>query len=119
MLGALGTLLETSVCENNSLRVIHCSRPIDESIKSLQKRFPNRRPEAVKNHQLFIRDKTQELLNILPPERKMEVEYDDLLSHTDGVIERLIDFMKIKPFEEQIAMARQYPDASKRHVKLQ
>jgi hypothetical protein len=107
-----------AIC-GEGLRVIHISRPLEESIESLKRRsrlatgwlrVTDEQAEAVQRwlwegKETFLRDVGH-----------LDVEYDDLLRDPGSQIQRIIDYLEIEPTNEQIAAAIAHVDAGQRHV---
>ena len=105
------------ILENN-LRVIWIDRNINESIVSLQKRFPETIPEKVAEHQRAIYENSKRAYKELG-ERAIRVSYDDLLTDPKKEIIRCADFMGLTPSEYQLKQAAKYILPDKKHVRLQ
>jgi len=105
---ALGNELRESCGAPRNLRVIHTSRPLDESITSLKKR------SARESDWLHITDDQAEAVQRWLWERKttflaevehLTIEFDDLRANPTGQIERIIEYLGIEPTDTQIASA--------------
>ncbi|MBQ6615017.1 MAG: glycosyltransferase family 25 protein [Thermoguttaceae bacterium] len=101
----------------DDLRVIWIDRNIDESIISLQKRFPNRNAEAIGEHQRTIHSNAKRFYEKLG-KNAIRVTYDELLTDARLPLERIASFMGLTPGEREMNNAVDYIQADKRHVKL-
>jgi hypothetical protein len=102
-----------NIC-GDKLRLVHINRPIEDSIKSLQRRFPKKDPEKIAAHQRWLWEGKQRLLSRVPDH--CTIEYHDLLENPAREVDRLISFLDLSPRESQIAKAIEYVDPKKRHV---
>lgn len=114
MLCRLGPQLRAAI--DGPFKVIHIDRPLEESIRSLQRRSPRRSPELLAEHQQWLWDGKQEFLASLTSEHVLTVTYDDLLSDPASVARSMSEFSGIRPSAEQFAKAVASVDAGKRHV---
>jgi hypothetical protein len=109
-----------NLCGKN-LRVIHIDRPIEDSIRSMQKRPDVKRngikPRDVAEHQRWLAEGKQDLLQSLPPSQVLTVRFKTLLSHPRVAITQIKKFLRIKPTREQIQRALDSVDPSKQTVK--
>ncbi|MDO4575277.1 MAG: hypothetical protein Q4D98_08695 [Planctomycetia bacterium] len=87
------------------LRVILCQRPIEESIRSFCRRFPDDHPEAVAQHQRWLTESAQKLVATLPAKDVLTVDYSQLLNETEKVVNDLKEFLKVTPSPDQIQAA--------------
>lgn len=97
-----------------ALRIIHIDRPIGESITSLVRRCPQRRPAALRRHQEWLQQAKQEFLCSWPDH--LTVSYDDLLSDPQAETLRLIRYLHLKPTTDQCSRAVLSVLPNKRHV---
>lgn len=104
--------IEQLLKENH--KAIWIQRPIEKSIKSLQKRFPNINGDDIAKHQQTIYNICDNLTKKMQ-NRALVVSYDELLSNPYDVIGKIIDFMGIVPTAEEIHNAATYIDPSKKH----
>lgn len=111
----MGDMLQ-AIC-GDQLRIIHCDRPLDDSIASLRRRqaqIGGRHPPKMYDaNQRWLWEGKQKLLAAIPPERKLDVSYNRLTSHPDEVVEEIRQFLNISSTPEQIskAIASVRPDA--------
>jgi len=101
-----------NIC-GDSLRIIHIDRPIDDSVASLVKRAPNRPPENIRAHQLWLAAGKQELLASAD---HLTVQYYDLIAQPEREVDRIIEHLKLKPSDDQRARAIAYIKPHLRHV---
>lgn len=107
--------IEQLLKENH--KAIWIQRPIEESIRSLQKRFPNISNREIENHQKKIYACCESVTAKMGA-RAYVIAYEQLLNNTAETINGIIQFMGIKPTQEQIQNAVNYIDPKKRHVRL-
>ena len=98
------------------LKVIFCDRDINKSIKSLCKRYPDVEEYKIANLQHFIYNSILSLLEKLPEDKKIIVNYEDTCNKPEETIKRVVDFMKINPTEEQLRNAVGYIDIKQKHL---
>jgi len=102
----------------DSLRIIHCVRPLEDSIQSLASRGgkPSCSPDRADAVQRWLEDGKRELLTSIPQERVLDVPFYDLLKDTRPVVDRMAAFIGTHPSEENLARAVQsvYPD--RKHI---
>ncbi len=99
----------------NNHKAIWIKRPIEESILSLQKRFPNIGKDEIAKHQKAIFALCEHVTQRMGA-RAYIITYNQLLNNTENTIDGIIDFMKINPTSEQRTNAINYIDPSKKHV---
>lgn len=89
------------------LRVVHCDRPLEDSIESLKRRsrkckgwlaVSDEQCEAVQ--QWLWEEKTKQLSR-LPGKNILDVDFDRLMNETESVVDEIIDFLGLSPTEEQ------------------
>lgn len=117
---ALGDQLQ-AIC-GKSLKVIHCVRPIEESIESLKQRSV----AAKRTHPgLVISDQQAEAVQRWLWEEKerflrsvdhLDIDYTRLLQNPADVVYEMIEYLGISPSDDQINKAIQHIDAKLRHV---
>lgn len=113
---AMGDWL-TESC-GDGLRIINCVRPPQDSIKSLAKRGgrPTCTPGQASAVQSWLHSCRQSLLDGFPVERRLDVDFYDLLTNTDAVVGRIAAFMGTDPTPSQIERAVESVKPEKRHV---
>lgn len=89
----------------NKLRVIHCDRPLEDSIESLIRRAKKSHPwlsdaKARAVQEWLWEEKAKTLANI-PPSQVLDVQFDRILSDTEAVVDEMIAFLEITPSPEQ------------------
>jgi hypothetical protein len=85
-----------------ALRVIHCDRPIAESIASLARRT-GRDEDAIADHQRWLDAGKVRVLQQYPDH--LTVTYSDLLADPTGQLQRCVDYLHLSPTAEQLAAA--------------
>lgn len=100
----------------DELRVIHIDRPLEESIESLARRCPNRDPAVLEDHQRWLWEGKQALLESMRTERVFSTTYEELLADPAGVAICALDFLGMKGTPARLGRAVAYVDAGKRHV---
>jgi len=117
----LGEQLQRACGEN--LLIIHCDRPLEESILSLQRRQKQIRygcsPEAAEAVQRWLWTGKQEFLADIPTKRQLTVSFDDLLADAKQQTRRIAEFLHIDPTANQIRNAVSVVNPKMRHVKRQ
>lgn len=101
------------------LKVVHINRPLEDSIQSLSRRSDIRgtvSPQQVEAHQRWLAEGKEQLLSDIPDERKITIEYNDLVADPKGQIDRLIPFLHITPTEGQILGAVNHVNPTKKHI---
>jgi len=102
---AMGGMLK-EIC-GKSLRVIHCDRPLADSIDSLKRRsrkcrgwlaISDGQSEKV---QQWLWDQKLPFLSSLPIGRVLHIRYADLLERPEVVVDSMISFLGISPTESQ------------------
>lgn len=100
---------------DEQIRVVDVRRPIEESVLSLQRRQPGMNTEEVTDHQHLLYDlRNQYVEEFNGP--KIRIEYDDVLSDPQRVVDSLIEFLGITPTPEQVAAAVAHPKKQHRHI---
>ena len=96
---------------NGRLRIIHCCRPLEDSIDSLKRRSrkctgwlaaSDEQCEAV---QEWLWDEKSKHLGDVPKAQVLDVEFDRLMNETEAVVNEIIKFLDIEPTEEQYQAA--------------
>lgn len=104
-----------NICGNN-LRVIFIDRPIEDSIRSLQRRCPDKDAEAIDLHQRWLDAGKEFIRGELDDTLQLSVAYYDLLENPEKEIQRMVDFLKIQPSKEAFKRAVEYVQPSEQHV---
>jgi hypothetical protein len=100
----------TGIC-GDTLRVVHCDRPLDDSIDSLKRRsrkcggwlaVSDDDSEAV---QRWLWDEKEKFLAAVPAERVLNVSHEEVMTNPRRVVDEMIDFLGISPSPEQIQAA--------------
>jgi hypothetical protein len=106
---AMGAMLK-GVC-GSALRVIHCDRPLAESIESLKRRsrlckgWLNASDEQCERVQQWLWDEKTTFISSLPSDRVLHVPYGEVVSDPEAVVDQMIAFLQITPTSEQRAAA--------------
>lgn len=102
----------------NKIRIIHCDRPLEDSIDSLKRRsrqrtgWLNATDEQCENVQNWLWREKLEFLSNVPQEHILNVKYSDLFADTQGVVTNMVKFLGIYPSQEQIDNAVNHVDKS-------
>jgi hypothetical protein len=112
-LSRLGTELIELVGRPN-LWVIDCDRPLEDSVKSLQRRQPNRRNAAELQQWLWDGKKT--FLAQVPAERKLAVPYYNLLADPEAWARKIAAFLHLTPTDAQVLKAVQIVHPEMQHI---
>lgn len=119
---AMGEML-SGIC-GESLKVVHCSRPLEESIESLKRRSrkssgwlaaTDDECEAV---QRWLHTEKERFLDTLAPSQVLAVEYEQLLSCPSDAISSICRFLEISPSRTQIEKAIAHVSPKRRSVAL-
>jgi len=90
----------------DKLFVIDVDRPLEDSVKSLHARFKGREPiEKVRRHQQWLLDGKRELMDAIPEERKLVVNYRETIDNPEDTVQRLVDFLGLNPGDLRIKKA--------------
>lgn len=98
------------------LRVIASERPIEQSIKSLYRRFPDSHQWTVEEHQRWLQAGKEWILSQLEEFQKLTVEYDRLLDSPESEVVRIAEFLKLHPTESQLRNILRWVNPDKRHI---
>jgi hypothetical protein len=98
----------------DKLRVIHIDRPLGDSIASLQKREPHRKPESIEALQRYLHDEKSKMLARHPDH--LTINYYDLLASPAEELQRATEWLGIRPSGHQISQAAFHVDRNKQHV---
>lgn len=114
---------QLAACENelmellgDRLRLIICDRPLEESILSLQKRFPEEIPMQVAAHQKLIAGHIESLVKKVPAERVLRVEYTDLIHDIRPTVDRIAQFIRPEATEQERQAAAAHIQPKLRHI---
>lgn len=106
---AFGSILRNAC--GSDLRVVHCDRPLEDSIDSLKRRsrqctgwlaVSDQDAEAV---QRWLWGEKNRFLSSLPADIVLTVRHDDIMSRPDRVAEEMISFLGVSPTKEQVHAA--------------
>lgn len=106
---AMGSELQ-SIC-GDQLKVIHCVRPLEDSIESLRRRSRKARgwlaasDEQCELVQRWLWEEKAKFIETLPPHRVLNVEYERVLSRPKEVVDEIVAFAGLQPTEEQVRQA--------------
>lgn len=101
-----------NIC-GEGLLIIDCARPLEKSILSLQRRDRKHPPEALRDHQEWLWQGKQEILNSTP---HLSIDYDELLRSPESEIEKIIEYLGISPTKAQIEKALAQVRPEKQHI---
>jgi len=101
---------------SDGLLIVHADRPVEQSISSLIRRCPDRDAVALREHQQWLNAGKQELLALIPGDRQITLAYDDVLHNPRSQVERLVQFLPIRPVDDQIRAAVRSVDPEMRHI---
>ncbi|PHS02288.1 MAG: glycosyl transferase family 25 [Blastopirellula sp.] len=102
-----------SVCGDH-LKVVHINRPLEESIKSLQKRCPKIDLKCIAEHQRWLWKGKKELIS--DTKDVLTIEYADLLGDPAIEVNRICKFLGIEPSTKQYKSAIEYVKPDQKHV---
>ena len=106
---AMGDALKAAC--GDGLRVVHCDRPLDESIDSLKRRsrkcsgwlaVSDEEAEAV---QRWLWHKKADFLDSMPKDAVLRVEYERLMSSPAEIVDEMISFLALSPTRDQVKNA--------------
>lgn len=117
MLCRMGNQL-MNIC-GSSLRVIHITRPTDESIESLVRRAKQYDSTAVAEHQQWLEKGKEQFLKDVKKDQLLEVAYADLLANPKKEVERIAEFLELKPDVHATARACSYVKPEMRNVVIE
>jgi hypothetical protein len=92
---------------SDNIRIIHCDRPIEESIDSLKRRSKNCKgwlnitDEQAEKVQSWLWENKNNLLSKIRPEYVLNLNYKKLLEDPQSEIDNIIRFLNINPTNEQ------------------
>lgn len=101
----MGPMLE-KIC-GKRLRIVHCNRPFEDSVDSLQRRaaaskgWLNQPPEKCRAVQKWLWDAKEKFLQGFDETRVFNVDFDTLMSDPETIVKGLINFLDLDPTEEQ------------------
>lgn len=102
---AMGRTLK-KIC-GRSLRVVHCDRPLADSIDSLKRRSRKCKgwlaasDEQCEQVQQWLWDQKLPFISSMPSKHVIDVNYDRLLSDPEAVVDSLIEFLGLSPTDQQ------------------
>lgn len=94
------------ILENN-IRIVHCDRPLEESIDSLKRRskkctgWLNITDEQAEQVQNWLWNNKQIFLSKIKSEYILNIKYQELLNNPEIIVDNIIKFLNIKPTEQQ------------------
>jgi GR25 family glycosyltransferase involved in LPS biosynthesis len=100
----------------DKLRVIHCDRPLEDSIDSLKRRsrssqgWLNASEEQCENVQKWLWEEKNKFLSSMSNDHVLHIKYSDLFADAQGVVTNMIKFLGINPSQEQIDNAITHVD---------
>jgi len=110
-----------AIC-GESLYLIHCDRPLEESIESLNRRVqqgsPKCSPSEAERVQRWLYEGKRRFLMDVAAERQISIEYDALLECPEREILRIAEFLHIVPKREQISAAVNLIRPDQRHIQF-
>ena len=110
-----------AIC-GEGLHLIHCDRPLEESIESLKRRVqqgsPKCSPIEAERVQRWLYEGKRQFLMDVPAERQISIEYDALLENPEREVLKLSEFLHITPKPEQINAAVNLIRPERRHIQL-
>lgn len=104
-----------NIC-GEQLVVIHADRDIDSSIKSLQKRCPKKDPKIIEAHQRWLHAGKQFILERVPGDRQLTVDFDNLVGETENVIDEVINFLDLEADPEARQDAINWVKPDEKHI---
>ena len=107
----------TRICGDN-LKVIHASRPLEESIRSFVRREKHRHdPKQLEAHQRWLWGKK---VDFLERNDHLTVEYRDLLQDPAGQARRIAEYLgRDEPTEEELGTIERWVKPEQRHVRIE
>lgn len=100
----------------NKLRIIHCDRPLEDSIDSLKRRskqcsgWLNANDDQCESVQKWLWNEKTDFLSSIPQEHILNIKYSDIFADTQGVVTNIVKFLGINPSEEQMNNAINHVD---------
>lgn len=89
-----------SVCDER-FRVIALDCPVEDSIESLVRRFPEEDPDTIARHQRWLHEGKCNLLARLPEARQLTVHHAALLENPKEQVRCIADFVDAVPCESK------------------
>jgi hypothetical protein len=102
---AMGKMLR-GIC-GKSLRVIHCDRPLADSVESLKRRsrkcrgWLNATDEECEQVQQWLWDEKTKFISSLPSSQVLHISYAVLRATPEAVVDQMISFLSLTPTAEQ------------------
>jgi hypothetical protein len=106
---AMGDMVMQAAGEN--LFVVHCDRPLEESIDSLKRRSRRAKgwiaasDEDCEKTQRWLWGHKTKFLASMPRERVLDVQHGRLLADPTSVVTEIVEFLGIRPSAEQVMAA--------------
>lgn len=100
----------------DNLKIIHIDRPIEESIRSLQRRFRNVDPECIAAHQRRLYEGTQLFKEKVKPENFFEIQFSDLVKNPKAVLSSIPGNFGLTYTPAQLEAAAAYIEPGKKHL---
>jgi len=106
---AMGDMLREAA--GAGLLVVHCDRPLEESVESLKRRSRKSRgwlavsDEDSERVQAWLWAEKQKFLSATPPHQVLNVQYARLRKDPAAIVAEMVEFLGIRPTEEQVAAA--------------
>ena len=104
-----------SICKEQ-LRIIHIDRPLEQSIRSLQRRCPDHTADQIEAHVRWIDGGKQDLLSQVHERQIHTLTYDDLLTQPRQCLAAIASWAGISPPEKNMEEAIAIIQPEKRHV---
>tara|TARA_R110000803_G_scaffold3285_4_gene11197 strand:- start:3696 stop:5162 length:1467 start_codon:yes stop_codon:yes gene_type:complete len=106
----------------DDLRVIHIDRPIEQSVKSLIKRCPDKDKTQIQAHQEWLHSGKQTFFNRMEDEHPghiLHVNYGDLLARPTTEVKKIIKFLDlpVKQGHSEYKAAISYINPKLQHIK--
>lgn len=106
-----------NVCGSH-LRVLVADRPLEESIQSLIRRCPDQDPQQLEEHQRWLFEGREELIQNLEDHQVHRVNYADLLADPEGQVRDIAQWLDLnfQDLDERIQKAVDTVNPDKRHI---
>lgn len=91
------------IIENKYLRIVHCNRPLEDSINSMIKRGYD--PDIVTTHQKWLYENKIQFLSRISEKQIITINFNEMISNPNKTVYNLINFLEIDPSDEQIYSA--------------
>lgn len=103
MLCRMGDQLKT-IC-GDQLRVVAVDRPLQKSIKSIQRRCPDKNQDQLDRHMHWLNRGKTDLVESLPKEQVLKLKFKLVVKEPDIAVRKIIKFLGLTPTEDQIQTA--------------